>query len=177
MRANIKASKTDLFRHGIPLFIGRTNNDLCPVIAMMSYLAIWGNSPGPLFLFANGQFLTRQRLVEHLRSALALAGIDCFAYCRHSFRIGTTTTAAARGIQDATIKMLGRWQSSAYQRYIRTPREDLAAISSFSVVMVHTFVLMLSCYDPYSCSLSIILHFCYGLYTYLDSLSAVCISF
>jgi len=32
-------------------------------------------------------------------------------------------------VSDATIKMLGRWQSSAYQLYIRTPREQLAGVS------------------------------------------------
>ena len=39
-------------------------------------------------------------------------------------------TAAACGIPDATIKMLGRWQSLAYSLYIRTPRVQLASIAS-----------------------------------------------
>ena len=46
-----------------------------------------------------------------------------------SFRIGAATTAKEKGISDVHIKMLGRWQSSAYQLYIRTPQEQLAKLS------------------------------------------------
>ena len=129
MRITLKASKTDPFRHGVQIFIGHTGNELCPVTAMLRYVAIRGNSPGQLFQFADGRPLTRQRLVDQLRKVLREVNIDCSAYCGHSFRIGAATAAAARGIQDATIKMLGRWESSAYQRYIQTPREELSAIS------------------------------------------------
>ena len=44
-----------------------------------------------------------------------MAGIDFVPYSGHSFRSGAATTAAKQGISDATIKMLGRWKSSAYQ--------------------------------------------------------------
>ena len=97
---------------------------------MLKYLVIRGDSPGPLFGFVDGRGLTRQRLVDRLRAGLLEANIDCSAYCGHSFRIGAATTAAACGIHDATIKMLGRWESGAYQSYIRTPREDLASVSA-----------------------------------------------
>ncbi len=130
MRVTIKMSKTDPFRHGAHLFIGATLDDLCPVTAMLVYLACRGSSPGFLFKFADGRPLTRQRMVDKLRSALTSAGIDCRRFSGHSFRIGAATTAAAKGIQDATIKMLGRWESTAYQRYIQTPPEELSAMSA-----------------------------------------------
>ena len=38
-------------------------------------------------------------------------------------------TKARQGISDSTIKMLGRWKSSAYQLYIKTPWEQLVAVS------------------------------------------------
>ena len=47
----------------------------------------------------------------------------------HSFRIGEATTVAQVGIQDVTLKMLGRLESSTFQCYVRTPREQLAGIS------------------------------------------------
>jgi hypothetical protein len=50
-------------------------------------------------------------------------------YSGHSFRVGAATTAARAGLCQATIKMLGRWESSAYKRFIRTPTESPAAIS------------------------------------------------
>ena len=39
------------------------------------------------------------------------------------------TSAAAAGVPAHIINMLGRWESEAYQLYIRTPRETLASIS------------------------------------------------
>ena len=35
-QVNIKASKTDPFRKGVSIYIGRTNNGLCPVAALAS---------------------------------------------------------------------------------------------------------------------------------------------
>ena len=35
-------------------------------------------------------------------------------YSGHSFRIGAATTAAAKGIEDCIIKILGWWESLAY---------------------------------------------------------------
>jgi len=57
-------------------------------------------------------------------------GVDPTCFSGHSFWIGAATTAAQVGVEDATIKMLGRWESAAYQRYIRTPRDQLASLSS-----------------------------------------------
>lgn len=129
LKIRIKASKTDPFRVGVDIYVGKTNNQLCPVTAMLAYLVIRGSGAGPLFKFQDGRPLTRVRLVTRVREALAAAGVDQAAYSGHSFRSGAATTAARQGIGDATIKMLGRWKSSAYQLYIQTPMEQLAAVS------------------------------------------------
>ena len=62
--------------------------------------------------------------------ALHQCSVDPEKYNGHSFRIVAVSTAAARGIPETTIKMLGRWQSAAYTLYIRTPRAELASIMS-----------------------------------------------
>ena len=80
-------------------------------------------------MFEDGQFLTRQRFVDAVREALERAGVDQTKYCGHSFRIGAATTAAARGVEDAMIKTLGRWESVAYLQYIKIPRQQLAGYS------------------------------------------------
>lgn len=129
LKVRLKASKTDPFRVGIDIFIGRTNDDVCPVAAVLAYMARRGPGAGPFFKFRDGKPLTRARLVIEVKQALATAGVDCRPYSGHSFRSGAATTAAQQGIGDATIKMMGRWKSSAYQLYVKTPRDQLAAIS------------------------------------------------
>ena len=79
--------------------------------------------------FADSRPLTRPRFVTEVKQVLTGAGVDSTCYSGHSFRSGAATTAARRGIGDATVKMLGRWKSSAYQVYIKTPREQLANLS------------------------------------------------
>ena len=125
VRLTLKQSKTDPFRKGVDLYVGRTGSDLCPVAALLSYLHCRGSTAGPLFLFASGRPLTRKRFVELVRAALAQTDVDQRKYCGHSFRIGAATTAAANGIEDSVIKTLGRWESVAYLQYVRLPREQL----------------------------------------------------
>ena len=129
IKVTIKQSKTDPFRKGVDLFVGKTNTDLCPVKALLKYLVVRGTQEGPLFSFQDGRLLTRQRFVEEVCKALQQAGIDQSRYCGHSFRIGAATTAAARGMEDSVIKTLGRWRSLAYLDYVRIPRDQLAQYS------------------------------------------------
>ena len=129
LAVRIKASKTDQFGKGMTIFLGKAPSNLCPVTAVLSYIAIRGPAEGPLFTRADGHPLTRQWFVDHIHQALSLAGIDASAYNGHSFRIGAATTAAAAGISESLIKTLGRWSSAAYQLYIRIPREQLTTLA------------------------------------------------
>ena len=122
-------SKTEPFWHGVDIFLGRTKADLCPVAALLTLVAVRPSVAGPLFAFEDGSF-SRDKLVSAVQSALRQAGIEANNYKGHRFRIGAATTAAEVGLEDSMVKMLGRWESSAYQRYIRTPRETLAALSA-----------------------------------------------
>ncbi len=85
----------------------------------------WARLP---FLFSDGHLLTKQRFVSSVREALV--GMNPSRYAGHSFHIGAATTAGSCGLNDSTIQMLGRWQSSAYKLYIRTPRDKLASFSA-----------------------------------------------
>ncbi len=130
MEVRLKLSKTDPFRQGISLFIGKVSSQLCPVSAMLAYLIVRGNGDGPLFRFHDGRPLTRQRLVSAVKGALDVAGVNPGHYSGHSFRIGAATTAAARGLEDSMVRTLGRWKSLAYLDYIKIPREQLATYSA-----------------------------------------------
>ena len=129
LEIKIKASKTDQTRKGVSLFVGCTQTSLCPVTAILAYMAVRGTSPGPLFLLNDGTMLTRQKLVQMVQNTLQLVGIDPRGYSGHSFRIGAATTTAAKGIDAYTIQTLGRWSTDTYQRYIQIPRQDFASIS------------------------------------------------
>ena len=129
IQVNIKQSKTDPFRQGVQLYLGKTSTDICPVSAILPYLAIRGARIGPLFVLEDGSYLTRQRFATMVSSTLKHAGVNDKLYTTHSFRIGAATTAKEAGVSDVHIKMLGRWKSNAYQLYVRTPREHLAKLS------------------------------------------------
>ena len=133
IQVRLKASKTDPFRQGVSVYLGATGGDICPVAAVLDYMVRRGPGVGPFFTFSDGSFLTRDRFVRAVREALQSAGVDSSSYAGHSFRIGAATTAARQGVPDSTIKMLGRWESSAYTLYIRTPREALASVSRVMV--------------------------------------------
>lgn len=96
---------------------------------MLKYLQARGTGDGPLFCWRDGSPLSRPCLVDKVRQALRRGGVDPTHYSGHSFRIGAATTAAANGIGDATIQLLGRWASDSYTRYIRPPRQELASLS------------------------------------------------
>ena len=113
IQVNIKQSKTDPFRQGVQLYLGKTNTDICPVSAILPYLAIRGARLGPLFVLEDGSYLTRQCFATMVSSALKLAGVNDKLYTTHSFQIGAATSAKEAGVSDVHIKMLGRWKSNA----------------------------------------------------------------
>ena len=129
VKLRIKQSKTDPFRRGVSIVLGRKHTDLCPVEALLAYLARRRFVPGPLFTFENGGAPSRAVLVNQVRRALTTAGVEATRFAGHSFRIGTATTAAAHGLDDSTIQTLGRWKSAAFTRYIRLDQQQLARYS------------------------------------------------
>ena len=128
VRFHLKQSKTDQFGRGANVILGRTGLDICPVAAILAYVAIRRDRQGPFFLTTKKAPLTKQAFVEEIRKVRALE-LPEDSYAGHSFRIGAATSAAFVGIEDSTIQLLGRWQSGAFLRYIKTPHEQLAAMS------------------------------------------------
>ena len=62
----------------------------------------------PFFLLPNGQPLTHRVFVANLRHLLLRLGIQASFYSDHSMRVGAATSAAASGIPDHLIQVLGR---------------------------------------------------------------------
>ena len=129
VRVFVRRAKSDPFGKGVFIYLGKTNSSLCPVSAVLHYLAIRCSGEGPLLVHHNGSPLTRGQFVRSVRSSLSAAQIPHQGYSGHSFCISAATAAAAAGVPAHVIKMLGRWSFEAYILYIRTTRETLAAIS------------------------------------------------
>ena len=127
VRVLLKRSKMDQFMQGVE---GVTGNNLCPVNATQEYVARWGATSGAFFRSSDRTPLSKPLFVEMVHAALSRAGVPVGGYSGHSFRIGAATAASQARIPDSVIQALGRWSSSAFLRYIRTSREQLALLSS-----------------------------------------------
>ena len=122
LMVHIKASKTDIFRKGNTVYLGIMGTELCPVAAIVNYMVLPKEQARSMafFGFSDGRPLTRDLFVRELRSALAAVGIEAEKFAGHSFRIGAA---------DSLIQTLGRWESSAYTLYIRTPPSVLCSVT------------------------------------------------
>lgn len=125
MLLKLKSSKTDSFRQGQSLVLARCSSLLCPVSAMQRYFMLAQPRPGPLFYFQSGRLLTRSSVTHLLQDSARCAGLPYESLKGHSFRIGAASAAAAAGLPDWLIKVLGRWSSDCYQLHIRTPETVL----------------------------------------------------
>ena len=125
LKVRLKHSKCDQMGKGVDVFIGSSGNDICPVAAVLSYIISRGNKEGPFFMLPDRQPLTKSYFVAKVRLVLQAVGLPQQHFAGHSFRIGAATAAAKAGIEDSVICSLGRWNSSAFLSYIRTPRENL----------------------------------------------------
>ena len=85
VQINLKHSKTGQFGQRSEIYLGRTKNDLCPVTAILAYLAFRGNIQGPLFMFQNGSALTKDCFITVVREVLQNNGDRCNLLLRSQF--------------------------------------------------------------------------------------------
>ena len=103
------------------LVLSRQPNSTCPVVLLSQYLTLRGLSPGSIFVSEGGLPVSRSVFSNRLLRACQLRGIDPSRYKGHSFRIGAASYVADRGLSDAQIRLLGRYLSNVFLRYIRVP--------------------------------------------------------
>ena len=112
------------FKHsnGNPVMVSipsSTSTVICPVRLLHSYLALCGVAPGPLFCYTNLDPVPPSYFRVFLNSSLTHAGLSQYRFTPHSFRIGAATYAASTGVPSEQIKVMGRWRSNAFNKYIR----------------------------------------------------------
>ncbi|XP_020915484.1 uncharacterized protein LOC110252970 [Exaiptasia diaphana] len=133
MALKITKSKTDQKREGFILYAGHSHHKVCAVCAMKENLRIQRqhstSTTSPLFSLSTGSPMSRADLKGFISTSLRLLNISQDHYSTHSFRIGGATSAAVAGLNDYEIKLLGRWSSDCYKRYIRSPISTFLQIS------------------------------------------------
>lgn len=113
---NFKHNKS---REPFVIHIKAVGGPHCPVAILRAYLHLRGNHTGPLFCQRNGSPLNQSTFKCLFKRSLAALNLDPKLFLPHSFRIGAATHAARSGLAAAEIQHLGRWNSSAFMRYIR----------------------------------------------------------
>lgn len=94
---------------------------VCPVDTLLVYLQFRGCRPGPIFQHLDGSPVTRSEFCDWLARAIKSCGLNPDRYKGHSFRIGAASHAAECGYSETQIRLLGRWKSDAFKKYIRLP--------------------------------------------------------
>jgi hypothetical protein len=125
----LKVSKSDPFRKGVTIQLHISNHIICPFSVIKKYLAVrrCREAPfsDPLFIKEDGCALDREFFITSLKHILEICGFNSNIYNGHSFSIGASTSAGSVNIQEHLIKILGRWSSDSYCRYIRTSKETI----------------------------------------------------
>lgn len=122
----LKHSKSDRDLRGSSIVISETNTIFCPLLSMTRYLQSRPsvNPDEPLFLTNKGKVMSRYWFSSRLQLLCQRCGLPPHLYTPHSFRIGAATTAAEL-VPASTLKVLGRWSSSAYERYIHPGLKEI----------------------------------------------------
>jgi integrase len=122
---HLPKSKTDQFRKGCDIAIAPANDAACAVAALRILFQRYPRHDNePLFARTLGPF-DKRWIADNLTSSLLKAGLDPTAYSGHSFRRGATNSAVAAGIPLADISKLGRWKSTAIERYITPASSEM----------------------------------------------------
>ena len=125
IRVFLRRAKTDPFGKGVNIFLGQSLNEICPVTALSNYLTRRPQrGQGPLFIHEDGSPLLKAQFVKKVKKALDNQNIDSSKYSGNSSNCSSGSWSSR-----PHDKMMGRWESSAYLLYARTPRETLAALS------------------------------------------------
>ncbi|XP_052769877.1 uncharacterized protein LOC128209737 isoform X2 [Mya arenaria] len=122
-------------------FSRQPTRHLCPVHSLLRYLSLTSHTSGPLFVLRTGLPITTTYFRSILRACVLACHLDPQTYTAHSFRIGGATLASNNHMSACDIQKLGRWKSSAYKKYIRTPTLPLASSSQESVSIQPTYTL------------------------------------
>ena len=111
----------------------------CRPCPCREYFLLARPQQGPLFYFQSVRLLTRGVVSHLLQDSSRVAGLLYQSLKGHSFHIGAASVAAAAGLPDWLIKVMGRWSSDCYQLYIRTPISTIESVAPRMANIVERF--------------------------------------
>ena len=118
----LASSKTDHFHQGCPIILGCSRTPICGACKawhLLQHHQYTGSFPeDPLFKI-NDRALDRVTLVNHIKHLATSLRLDLSRYSGHSLCIAGATSATEGCLSQWQIKMLGWWNSQAYQVYIK----------------------------------------------------------
>ena len=124
----LKTQKKDRIGKNEIVDVFGTKNFFCPIQAYRRYrkcsLNLTFSDQKPAFRTEDGKAYTGKLFNEDLKALLGSV-IDYTTMGKissHSFRIGIATMLGKLGFSDQDIMAIGRWSSSAFELYIRSPR-------------------------------------------------------
>ncbi len=96
-----------------------TGLDTCHVSLLVAYVKVRGTQKDLSYILNNGMPLHRSDTSNILKQCISVLFLDTSLYNTHSLRVGGATEAALQGATDLQVKLMGRWNSLAYLKYIR----------------------------------------------------------
>lgn len=141
---HLKHSKTDKEGKGSTVTITQTNSAFCPLSSMIRYLQQrpHSNPNEPLFLTDKGRPASRSWFTTRLRLICQHCDLPPHLFTSHSFRIGAATTAA-KVVPASTVKAMGRWSSSAFERYVRPENGEIVSAQKAMSKTLHHSVMQI----------------------------------
>ena len=141
MKIFLPASKTDIFRQGVTLTIPCNCEQckICPVHETLRLIELYKKHSlpckpeCPLFQFPNGNILNRNDVRKMLKFLCNEINVKEESFSGHSFRKGGATSLALNKAPDWVIQLLGRWKSSSYKRYIKTPEDHICQYVQYMI--------------------------------------------
>jgi hypothetical protein len=103
----------------VVVHVPSSQSPMCPRAALHKFIAARGAAPGPLFMFQDDVTISARFFSSYLNLSLAWCNLPNSNIKPHSFRIGAATYAASKGYTACQIKQMGRWNSNAFEKYIR----------------------------------------------------------
>ena len=129
----IRSSKTRNRKTDVPrkLSLPRLKGHLlCPVASIMNYIRLSAQLPSssPLCsiqsVSGKVSVLPYKHIVEAVRKAVPSSQVN--SYATHSFRRGGASFMYKIGMSVESIRLMGDWKSSCYQRYIHVDSAELS---------------------------------------------------